>query len=164
MANLGRQSREEQIDISTAKVKIARYCAYQERAHTEVKNKLESYGLTQSEIDEVIAWLITENYLNEERYAITIAGGKFRSKKWGKLKIEQFLKQKDVSEYSINRALSQIDVQEYRSTLELLVRNKWSQTTAPNVYELRNKIARYIIGKGYEPEITWDIVKGVVKK
>lgn len=164
MANLGRQSREEQIDISTAKVKIARYCAYQERAHTEVKNKLDSYGLTQPEINEVIAWLITENYLNEERYAITIAGGKFRSKKWGKLKIEQFLKQKDVSEYSINRALSQIDVQEYRSTLELLVRNKWSQTTAPNVYELRNKIARYIIGKGYEPEITWDIVKGVVKK
>ena len=164
MANPGKQSKEEKIDVSTAKVRIARYCAYQERAHIEVRNKLNSFGLTLTESEEVLAWLITENYLNEERYAITIAGGKFRSKKWGKLKIQQFLKQKGVSDYSINKALSQIELDEYQATLEQLVRSKWNQTTAPNIYELRNKIARYVLGKGFEPDLTWDIIKRVVNE
>lgn len=164
MADLGKKGKEEQIDVSTAKVKIARYCAYQERAHTEVENKLSTFGINPSDIEEIIAWLITENYLNEERYATTVAGGKFRSKKWGRLKIQQFLKQKNVSDYSISKALSHIEANEYQDTLEILIRNKWKQTTAPNIYELRNKLARYILGKGYEPELTWEILKRVVKE
>ena len=164
MANLGKKSTGEPIDISSAKVKIARYCAYQERAHSEVNNKLISFGLTPTDREEILAWLITENYLNEERYAVTVAGGKFRAKKWGKLKIQQFLKQKDVSEYSINQALSQIDQEEYQATLEMLIRNKWEQASAPNIFELRNKIARYILGKGYEPDLSWDLIKEVVKE
>lgn len=100
--------------------------------------------------------------MNEERYATTIAGGKFRAKKWGSLKIEQFLKQKDVSDYNIKKALSKIDMKEYNHTLEQLIRNKFEQTTAANIFELRNKIARYIIGKGYEPELTWDALKKIV--
>ncbi|MEN8248563.1 MAG: regulatory protein RecX [Bacteroidota bacterium] len=163
MANLYNRKKEEKINKDTAKVKIARYCAYQERAHKEVEEKLKSYGLNYSEVEDLLAWLITENYVNEERYAVTVAGGKFRAKKWGKLKIQQLLKQKDISEYSINKALDQIEEEEYLHTLEQLVRNKWEKTTAPNVYELRNKVAKFVIGKGFEPELTWTLIKDLIK-
>lgn len=162
MTNLNKK--EGKIDLQTAKVKIARYCAYQERAHIEVRAKLLSYGLYQSEIEEILAWLITENYVNEERYATTISGGKFRSKRWGKIKILQFLKQKDISTYSIDKALSEIDNDEYLEVLEQLVRSKWEKTSAPSIYELRSKVAKYVIGKGYEPEITWELIKRIIKE
>ena len=159
MADLGHKKKDKELDFS-----IARYCAYQERAHSEVQKKLKSYGLNSSESEDILAWLITENYLNEERYAHTIAGGKFRAKKWGKLKIEQFLRQKDVSEYSINKALSQLDLREYQHTLELLIRNKYAQTSAANIYELRNKIARYIISKGFESYLVWEEINNQIDK
>jgi len=152
----------QKIDFSSAKIKIAKYCAYQERAHYEVEQKLYSYGLYTDQVQELLAWLITENYLNEERFAIAYAGGKFRLKKWGKIKIEQNLLQKRVSEYSINKALSQIDAAAYLNTLEDLIRAKWRITKANNVYELRNKIARSVIIKGYEPEKVWELTKTII--
>ena len=72
--------------------KIKQYCAYQERCHAEVRDKLYSFGLNKIEVEEIISELITENYLNEERFAIHYAGGKFRMKQWGKNKIKQSLK------------------------------------------------------------------------
>src|SRR5690606_33190020 len=89
--------------------KIKQYCAYQERCHSEVRDKLYSFGLRQSEVEEMITLLIVENYLNEERFAIHFAGGKFRMKQWGKHKIKQALKLRKVSDYCINKALKDID-------------------------------------------------------
>ncbi len=97
------------IEIANVKIKIARYCAYQERSHIEVEQKLYSFGITPAQVQEILAWLITENYINEERYAIAFAGGKFRIKKWGKLKIANRLEQKKISQYSINKSLSHIE-------------------------------------------------------
>ena len=68
--------------------KIKPYCAYQERCHREVKEKLYSYGLRKAEVEEILSFLIEENYLNEERFAVQFAGGKFRIKQWGKKKIQ----------------------------------------------------------------------------
>ena len=93
--------------------KIKQYCAYQERCHVEVRDKLYSYGLIKPEVEEIIYTLITENYLNEERFAIHYAGGKFRMKQWGKNKIKLALKQKQISEYCIKKALKVIDETEY---------------------------------------------------
>ena len=150
------------IDFSTAKAKIAKYCAYQERAHKEVAQKLYSFGLFSSQVDEILAWLITENYVNEERYAIAYSGGKFRMKQWGKIKIRQQLKLKGVSQYSIDKALSLIEADDYLTTTQELIRKKRESTSADNLYELRNKVARYVINKGYEPEQVWEHTKNII--
>jgi regulatory protein len=74
-----------------AHAKIQRYCAYQERSHKEVKNKLYEYGLYPGQVDELLSQLISEGFLNEERFAKAFAGGRFRMKKWGRLKIKNEL-------------------------------------------------------------------------
>jgi regulatory protein len=149
-------------EFAGAKIKIAKYCAYQERAHIEVEQKLYSLGITSTKVQELLAWLITENYVNEERYATAFAGGKFRIKKWGKLKISRHLEQKKVSQYNIDKALSLIDDKEYLNIQEQLIRQKWKNTTAGNVYELRNKVARYVMGKGFEPDQVWELTKTII--
>ena len=149
-------------DIPTAKGKIAKYCAYQERSHLEVEQKLYSFGITSAQVQEVLAWLITENYVNEERYAIAFAGGKFRIKKWGKMKIANRLEQKKISQYSIDKSLSHIDNKDYLATMEQLIRQKWQSSSADNVYELRNKVARYVISKGFEPDQVWELTKTII--
>lgn len=150
------------IDFASVKIKIARYCAYQERSHLEVEQKLYSYGVTSAQVQEVLAWLITENYVNEERYATAFAGGKFRVKKWGKIKIANRLKQNKVSQYSIDKSLAHIENRDYLNTMEKLIRQKWETASADNVYELRNKVARYVINKGFEPEHVWELTKTII--
>src|SRR5882757_6205956 len=87
----GTKNQESRITPAQARGKIQKYCAYQERSHQEVKHKLHTYGLTVDEADEIISSLITDNFLNEERFAKAFAGGKFRIKKWGRNKIEHEL-------------------------------------------------------------------------
>lgn len=106
--------------------KLKHYCAYQERCHSEVKEKLYQLGVWKKEHDEIIASLIEENYLNEERFAVAYAGGHFRIKQWGRIKIKYELKQKQVSEYSIKKALKQIEDEEYGKVLEKLAREKYA--------------------------------------
>ncbi len=89
----------------TAFSKIIQYCIYQERAHQEVRDKLYQYGLRSIEVETIISKLIEENYLNEERFAIQYAGGKFRMKQWGKIKIKYALKAKGINDYVIKKAL-----------------------------------------------------------
>lgn len=155
-------SKNQLVDFATAKIKIAKYCAYQERAHAEVEQKLYSFGLFSNQVEELLAWLITENYVNEERFAIAFAGGKFRLKKWGKIKIGRQLQLKKVSQYCIDKALSLIEDEDYLYTIQQLIKQKWQNTTANNIYELRNKVARYVINKGYEPEKVWEYTKNII--
>ncbi len=138
--------------------KICRYCAYQERSHNEVKNKLVEYRLSYTQVDEILARLITEGFLNEERYAKAFAGGKFRIMKWGKLKIQRELESSGVSPRNIAIGLREIDSSEYSRTLFSLVKKKSSQVDDDNVYKKKNKVARFVIGKGYESELVWEIV------
>src|SRR5688500_5343884 len=98
--------------------KVKHYCAYQERSHAEVKDKLYSMGLWKNEAETILSQLIEEDYLNEERFARMFAGGKFRMKKWGKVKIRYELKQRQVSEYNIKKAMKEIDEEEYISTFD----------------------------------------------
>jgi regulatory protein len=116
--NFKRSSKEQALP------KIKLYCAYQERCHLEVKEKLYSFGLYKKDVEQLMAQLIEENYLNEERFAIQYAGGKFRMNKWGKVKIKYALRQKHVSEYSIKKALKEISEIDYKKTLDKLVQQK----------------------------------------
>lgn len=153
----------KKLTLEEAKQKIARYCAYQERAHAEVEEKLFSYGLGRSEVEDLLAWLITENYVNEQRFAIAFAGGKFRIKHWGKLKIKQYLEQKKVSAYSINKALDLLDEEAYTLTIDQLIEASFGKIKSANVFEFRHKVARSLINKGFEPDLVWDRLKLLVK-
>ena len=101
-------------------LKAASYCAYQERCHNEVRNKLADWGVYGLEADQVILQLIELNYLNEERFAVAFAGGKFRVKQWGRLKIKRELKVRGVSDYCIQMAFKEIDADDYFETLKVL--------------------------------------------
>src|ERR1051325_741378 len=98
-------------------LKISHYCAYQERSHKEVRNKLYEYGLHKNEVEELVTRLITEGFLNEERFAKAFAGGKFRIKKWGRNKIVYELEALGVTPRCVRAGLKEIDESEYRKTL-----------------------------------------------
>ena len=147
------------IPLSEARVKISRYCAYQERCHQEVRDKLFEYGLTRADVESLLADLITDGYLNEERFARSYAGGKFRMKKWGRLRITRELEMKNVTPYCVRMALSEINDHEYLAALRDLLLKKASQLKEENVYVRRDKLATYVIGKGYEPELVWTSIR-----
>jgi regulatory protein len=145
-----------------AKKKILRFCAYQERSHQEVRNKLFELGLYASKVDEILAFLITEGFLNEERFARAFAGGKFRMKKWGRLKITRELEQRNLSARCIRMGLKEIDEDDYRKTLADLLERKNHQLDEPDAFIRRDKLARFAIHKGYEPDLVWELVRNVL--
>ena len=142
--------------------KILRYCAYQERSHREVKNKLFQYGLQASDVDEILSHLITEGFLNEERYAKAFAGGKFRIMKWGKIKIQRELETVGVSPRNINCGLLEINASDYSKTICDLIKRKTGQVSEENLFKKKNRVARFVIGKGFEPELVWNAVNDLV--
>ena len=142
----------KQLTREQAFQKAKHYCAYQERCHSEVKEKLYSFGLRKTDVEQLLTQLIDEDYLNEERFAIQFAGGKFRMKQWGRVKIQYELKQKQVSEYCIKKALKQIDEEAYTKTLHKLYREKLSTLRSEtNQFIRKRKIQDYLLQKGYEP-------------
>ena len=141
-----------------ALAKIQHYCAYQERSHQEVKSKLYDYGLRTDDVDEIISRLIIDGFLNEERFAKAFAGGKFRMKQWGKLKIKRELEMHGLTKNCVSRGLKEIDDRDYRKTLQQVIEKKWRQTSEQNPFRKKDKVARYALGKGYEPELVWSIL------
>ncbi len=139
--------------------KIQRYCAYQERSHKEVKTKLFDYGLYASQVDEIVSQLITDGFLNEERFAKAYAGGKFRMKKWGKLKIKNELEFLGLTKNCIQRGLKEIESTDYSKTLKALIKKKSAEVKEENLFKKRDKVARFVIGKGYEPEMVWEYLR-----
>jgi regulatory protein len=133
--------------------KARHYCGYQERCHSEVQEKLYSFGLRKPQVEAALAALIEENYLNEERFAIQYAGGHFRLKHWGKVRIRYQLKQKQVSDYCIRKALATIDDEAYSATLGRLAEKKWEELAAEtNLLVRKSKWQEYLLRKGYESD------------
>jgi regulatory protein len=149
---------KKQLTPEQALQKLKHYCAYQERCHSEVKEKLYSLGIRKSGHDELIASLIEEDYLNEERFAIAFAGGKFRMKQWGRIKIKYELKQKQVSDYSIKKALKEIEEDDYRTALKKLSDDKFFSLKDEQYLVRIKKTMDFLLQKGFELEL----VKGVV--
>ena len=140
--------------------KAKHYCGYQERCHSEVKEKLYSMGLYKQQAEECIAQLIEENYLNEERFAQQFAGGKFRMKQWGRVKIRYELKQKQVSEYCVKKGLKEIDEEDYLRVLKKLTFEKWATVkTEKNIFIKLRKTQDYLMQKGYEHELIKQALK-----
>ena len=140
--------------------KARKYCAYQERSQQEVRDKLYDWGLHRNEVEQCIAQLVSENYLNEQRFAIAYAGGKFRMKEWGRIKIKLALKQKKVSDYCIRKALEEISTIDYQKTLHKLLSKKGKEVKESNPIKKKYKVAQYAISRGFEPEMVWEVLAG----
>lgn len=144
--------------------KLQAYCAYQDRCHQEVRQKLSDLGIYGDDLEEIVADLIVEKFLDEERFARAFARGKFRHKKWGKYKIKQHLKQKNISGYCLKKAMEEIDMEEYVITLEELIEKKRATINAANDYIRNQKLALYLINKGYESPLVWAAINRLEQK
>lgn len=154
---------KKQLTTEQALQKLRHYCAYQERSHSEVKDKLYQLGVWKKDHDEIIASLIEDNYLNEERFAIAFAGGKFRMKQWGRVKIKYELKQKQVSDYSIKKAMKQIDESDYHKLLEKLAEDKYASLKGEQYLIRKKKTQDYLMQKGFEPELITRVLNEITK-
>jgi regulatory protein len=145
------------MDISpeAAAQKARKYCAYQERSQQEVRNRLYSWGLHRQQVEQTIALLITENFINEERFAIAFAGGKFRIKHWGRIKIKAALAQKKVSPYCIKKALEQIPEKDYRNALQKIIVSHGKKIAEKDPVKKNYRIAQYLLSRGFEKELVW---------
>lgn len=157
--NLVDEKKNIKLTPSQALLKAANFCAYQERSHYEVTQRLAEWGIYGIDAQEILLQLIEQNYVNEERFAVAFAGGKFRVKQWGRVKIKLELKQHKVSDYCINKALSEIDDDAYFTTLQNELDKKWNQTKDANLLSKRAKVARYLLGRGFEQDLIWSLLK-----
>lgn len=153
------EKRTIKLDKKTALFKAEHYCAYQERAQQEVRDKLYEFGLHSDEVEELISELISTNFLNEERFAQAYVSGKFSIKKWGKIKIKQALKLKKVPEKMILKALNKIDYDDYLKTILISAEKKSAQITEKDPYKRRNKLITHLMSKGFENNLIMEVLK-----
>ena len=130
--------------------KIKHFCAYQERSHQETKDRLYGYGLSTKDVEILLSKLIEEDYLNETRFAILFAGGHFRTKKWGRIKIAYELKQKRVSAYNIKAGIASIEEEAYEQTIHKLALDKWEKCNKEVGYARQAKVMQYLVSRGFE--------------
>jgi len=154
MTESGSSNFRVRISVEKALQKLKHYCGYQERSHSEVRQKLYSLGLFKKEVDELISQLIEEGYLNEERFARQFASGKSRIKGWGRQKIQYELRQRGISEFCIMNALRSLDTTEYEAGFNRLASKKWtSLLDEKNIFVKKSKWQEFLLQRGFEPEL-----------
>ncbi len=146
-----------------AKHKIEQWCAYQERSQNETRRKLYEYGLHENDVEQIIAGLISENFLNEERFALALAGGKFRIKHWGKIKIKIELRKHKISDYSIAKALNMINEDDYLKTITLVLEKKLRQTKSKDKQKLFYGTLNYAVSRGFERDLATEQLNKILK-
>jgi regulatory protein len=146
--------------VEQALEKMRHFCAYQERCHGEVRLRLRAFPLDAEELEMVVSRLIEDDFLNEDRFAVAFAGGKFRMLQWGRVRIRYELKRKGVSDYNIRKGLTAIDDGEYLRVLDHLAEGKWASEKRRSGDEgtRRRRVAAYLVQKGYEPDLVWEAV------
>lgn len=142
--------------VEEAKKKLEHYCSYQERCHDEVIQKLKSLNMIPEAVDAIIFHLIENNFLNEERFACSFARGKFRIKHWGRRRIINELKARNISKYNIEIALKQFDEDEYYNTFNDLANKQWDSVTESNILKKKKKIADFLLRKGFESSLVME--------
>ena len=146
-------------DLKEARLKIEHFCAYQERSHKQVQEKLRTFGLRPDVADEIIIELIQNNFLNEARFASAFTRGKFNIKGWGRIKIKQHLKMHRVSEYNLKRALAEIPENEYLDKFEAIATKKWSALKGENALNKKQKFLRFMYSRGFESNLSYDFLR-----
>jgi regulatory protein len=147
---------------SSVKKKIEHYCAYQERCHLEVTNKLNKLGIFGDELDEYVCYLIDENFLSETRFSEAYVRGKFNNNNWGKVKISRELKLRNISDWNIRNALSQINSEDYNNKLRNLCL-KLVELNDKSEFELKNKVVKNLSYKGWEVDLVIKTLNQLIK-
>jgi len=150
------QSSKKSITYSEALKKLEHYCAYQERCHQEVEKKLREYFLIPEAQEKIIIHLISENYLNETRFAQSFSRGKFNIKHWGKLRIVRELKQRRISEYNIKKGLQEIEENIYLNSFHELAERKWEYLSNEPPQKAKQKLINYLQYRGWESHLIFD--------
>lgn len=151
-------SQKKSITVTEAQKKMERYCAYQERCHKEVSQKMQNWNLIPEAKEKILLHLMNENYLNEERFARSFARGKFRIKKWGKQRIVRELKLRDISTYNIKAALQEIPETEYTQTFYELVDKFINRNKNLELSKLKTKLIAYLQYRGWESQLIFDTI------
>ena len=146
-------------DYITGLEKARKYCAYQERSQFEVRNKLYELGLYPKEVEQGIAQLIEENFVNEERFAKIYSRSKFNQLKWGKNKIKEGLKHHRISDFCIKSGLKEINSSAYTKTVQLLYKKRIDDKKTKVSKAEHQKAIKYILSKGFEYEVILDALK-----
>ncbi len=149
--------------VEEIKRKLERYCVYQDRCHKEVEDKLREYKLIPEAREAILLHLLEHDFLNEERYAKSFARGKFRIKKWGRLRIVRELKFRHISEYNIKTALKEIDEETYIDNLYSLAEKKNNLIKDSNSYDRKRKLYAYLIYRGYETNLVQEAINTFLK-
>lgn len=146
-----------------AKKKLEYYCSYQERCHQEVRQKLKAMRMIPEATDSIIVSLISRDFLNESRFARIFVQGKFRIKKWGRIRLVRELKKREISKYNIDSALKEISEEDYQSTFHELAIKKEHQIKETNPFKKKKKLADYLLYRGWESHLVYDKVNALVK-
>lgn len=149
--------------LQEATKKMEHYCAYQERCHQEIRQKLISMNMIPQVIDVITVHLIENNYLNEERFAKAFVRGKFRFKHWGKGRLSFELKKKDISKNNINQALTEIEDEEYIDVFNRLAEKKTESIKESNIYKKRKKFVDYFLYRGWESYLVYEKANELIK-
>ena len=141
---------------------LEHFCAYQERCHKEVEQKLYDLKMIPEAKEKIILHLLQHNFLNEERFARAFVRGKFSIKRWGRIKIVNQLRFKNISPYNIKAGLNEINEDAYIATLQKIAEKKLPLIKESNTYKKKNKLAAFLISKGYESGLTYKIVNELI--
>lgn len=155
---------KKKLTPNQATIKAQNSCAYQERCQQEMRDKLYEWGLYSNDVENIIANLISENFLNEERFAKAFAGGKFRIKKWGRVKIKIELKRHKISDYCIKKAMQEIDEKYYIKTLKDIITKKFKENSKGKPQVRNYKVAQYAMSRGFEGDLIWEEIKKIDNK
>ena len=150
--------------LMEAQSKLENYCAYQERCHKEIVEKLRGMNMIPQAIDLIIVHLIDNKYLNEERFACSFTRGKHRIKHWGKIRIVNELKFRKISQYNITTALKEITAEEYNNTFHTLADRQWENIRETNAIKKRKKFCDFLLRKGFESNLIYEKVKDLERK
>ncbi|MDF2553857.1 MAG: RecX family transcriptional regulator [Chryseobacterium sp.] len=146
------QTEKKLFTFDEIKQKLVNYCVYQDRCHAEVEQKMREFVLIPEAKEEILLYLMKENYLNEERFTRSYIRGKFNIKQWGKNKIKIHLKQKGITEKLINKSFDEIDDEDYLKIIKKLYENHFSKQKGLQVYQKKSKTIKYLLSRGFEYE------------
>lgn len=153
---------EKSYTVDEATKLMENFCAYQERCHKEVAQKLYDLNMIPEARDQITLHLLQHNFLNEERFSKAFARGKFSIKNWGRIRIVNELKFRNISPYNIKTALKEIDEEVYLKTIQKVAEKKIAVIKEPNAFKKRSKLLTYLSSKGYESELIYEVVKGLI--
>lgn len=154
---------EKSYTVDEATKLMENFCAYQERCHKEVEQKLYDLHMIPEAREKIMLHLLQHNFLNEERFSKAFARGKFTIKNWGRIRIVNELKFRNISPYNIKSALKEIDGEDYLKTIQKVAEKKLALIREPNAFKKKSKLINYLSAKGYESELIYEVANGLIK-